>query len=155
MLFWTGGIVAIASPAVFHAVQSIRKSFLNTFQLSFSGPFTPCQNLLKSSVGTRWFEFEYLEASAQNPSSLRAAYTFKGTKDPKRRIRVLVSAVAKDGSTHTLLDKEMADPRCEQGPVWGASSPVYHASDCIFSVDLPMTADNIATLNLRFENLGG
>jgi hypothetical protein len=135
-----------------------RKPVPSTYQLSFPGPFVSGATLVGSPRGTPWVELIYLEIpeirNAPNTwgslvPMLKGVYAFKGPKDPNRRIRLTIRVVATDGKLHTLVDGESDDTR-DHPTVFsqGEVSP-----DIFFTLDLPLSPDRIAKVNLRFESL--
>jgi hypothetical protein len=124
----------------------------NNLCLSFSGPFSYEQNILESKIGNPWMELTYLKF--KDSKNLSMFYEFKGIKDANRKIKVLVSAVTKDGKSYLLENAEKHDPRLAK-PTWVGSREVRYRNDCGESLHLPITPSEITKLDVTFTNIDG
>jgi hypothetical protein len=163
LLLAVAGIVFISSSVYFaskymfqnsHEVGTVeqQKSNNNSLCLCFSGPFSHEQNILESKIGNPWMELTYLKFRGSR--NLSMFYEFKGIKDANRKIKVLVSAVTKDGKSYLLENAEKHDPRLAK-PTWVGSREVRFRNDCGDSLHLPITPSEITKLDVRFTNIDG
>jgi hypothetical protein len=122
-------------------------------KLSFTGPFSPNQELIKTKTENSWTSVRDISFSSPAFDCLGVSYQFRGDADPSRTLHLLVTVRAFDGTTYTLFDAMRSDARLRKPKRMG-SVIMSTGSINVENLPLPVKPSEIATLTVCFAMSG-
>ncbi|MCX7427603.1 MAG: hypothetical protein NTW96_18480 [Planctomycetia bacterium] len=121
---------------------------LEPLELSFSGPFSYNQALINKKTGNAWASVHDLYFPPPVFGCLGIAYQFRDKKEPSRKLHIVITATAKNGTTYTLLDGMRTDVRLDSAPKLRGSGMTIRGNRNTESLRLPVEPSEITELNV-------